>query len=130
MGPREPMKWNTQLKKWLFYDIKQASILFSKEYLNKEGLIVYFSTCLCFLVRYITQYRQLGAESLGTQALHFWRPVLFFWQSDSICCSIFMLVNIWYQIFTWSGSNSQVMNFPSPGILFIHIKVKIFESSQ
>ena len=60
--------------------------------------------------RDITLSKQLGVGSPGTQSPYFWRPLLLEkCQKAQIPCipPFFMLENISYHHFTWSGPNSQ-----------------------
>ena len=128
MGPQEPTKWNTLLQKWLFYDIKQASILFSKEYLSKEGLIVWFSTFACFFskIHHTTQTVWCWVPSdprIIFQATSFIFLALRFHIFFHFYAREHMVSNFYLKWIEFTKS----YEFPIRGVRFIHIRVKILE---
>ena len=128
MGPQEPTKWNIQLDKWFFFDINQAGILFSKK--NTWGLIFWFSTFACFFSKIQSHNTDsLVLDPRGRKCCILATSFIFLAISFHALLHFYarqhMISNFYLK---WIEFTKNV-NFPSLMILFIHRRVKIFESS-
>ena len=119
MGPREPTKGNSQLEKWLFFDINKNSILFNKKNTKSNSLLQ--NICV-FLWKEICHWRDSSALGpRGSKYYKLYLPVLLkkmLESSDSMYSSVLMLEKKLWSLFQLWLPRDSISKFSQDTLLY------------